>query len=253
MPAPAFRRALATDHIISTVVDGEAVLLDLGRGVYFSLDPVATRLWEHLQRYGEVETAIDVMAKEYEPEVDRDVVARDVYAFLADLERRHFLGSRGQPSPCRPPLRPRRVLRLLKRASRLPVRHGYALIVTMASAAVVEAGLRVMALPRLARALGVPLSSSPPDGEPPSSDPSVLTPPQQRRVWATDVVYRNWPFGDTCLRRALVLGRVLREEQPVLRIGVTRDEGVLAHAWVETSRLSIGAQRAYTPLTQPAP
>ena len=232
-------------------MDGEAVLLHLGRGVYFSLDPVATRLWEHLHHCGDVEAAIDEMAMEYQ--ADRAVVARDAYAFLAELERRHFLEGPGEHAPCPPPLRPRRALRLLKKVWRLPARHGYALIVTMAWAAVVEAGLRVLGLPRLARVLGVPLSPSAPTESSPSADPSALTPPQQRRMWATDVVYRNWPFGDTCLRRALVLGRVLRHERPVLRIGVAREDEVRAHAWVETSRRSIGAEPSYTTLTHSTP
>ncbi len=48
-------------------------------------------------------------------------------------------------------------------------------------------------------------------------------------------VFRHWPFGrGSCLREALVLGRLLRYREPTLSIGVRRHEGVVeAHAWLE--------------------
>ena len=199
-----------------------------------------------------METVIDVLHREHGNTVERDVVARDVLAFVETLERRHFSSS-SLGAARRRPVRPRRALQLAKRASRLPRAHLQAVVATVALAFVVEAGVRLLPLPRLARALGVPLSSSPPMGGPRRGDLSILTPREQRRVWATDAVFRRWPFGDTCLRRALVLGRVLRHQQPVLRIGVARDQDVLAHAWVETSLLSIGSEPAYQTLTHSTP
>jgi hypothetical protein len=60
-----------------------------------------------------------------------------------------------------------------------------------------------------------------------------------------------WPFGDTCLRRALVLGHHLRDQSPVLRIGVTADrsEDVAAHAWVETTDVTLLALPGYDTLS----
>lgn len=95
---------------------------------------------------------------------------------------------------------------------------------------VVEAGLRLTTLPRLARVLGIRLGSH--DEAPVAAGlPAAWI--ERRRV-AVGRVCRHSPFGDTCLRRALVLGRRIRRLQPTLVIGVRRDEdgAVAAHAWL---------------------
>jgi hypothetical protein len=47
-------------------------------------------------------------------------------------------------------------------------------------------------------------------------------------------VVRRWPWGDTCLRRALVIGHRIRSLEPTLVVGVQgdRDGEVRAHAWL---------------------
>jgi hypothetical protein len=99
--------------------------------------------------------------------------------------------------------------------------------------AVVEGGLRVSDLPSVCRRLGIRLS-----GATTSDDdrPQLMS----RRV-ATDAwtivrqVSRRWPWGDTCLRRCLVLGAVLAPAQPTLVLGVrkSQDGDFGAHAWLE--------------------
>ncbi len=50
-----------------------------------------------------------------------------------------------------------------------------------------------------------------------------------------DSIMRRWPFGDTCLRRSLILGKLLAGFNPKLLIGVgTQDSKILAHAWIES-------------------
>lgn len=107
------------------------------------------------------------------------------------------------------------------------------LVVAAAVVAVgVEAGLRLAPLPRLAGLLGAPLAVDVPD-------PAVharlrLSPSDRRRVRAARRVLRHWPFGDTCLRQALVMGRLVRHLHPTLRVGVARIDGeVRAHAWLD--------------------
>lgn len=117
----------------------------------------------------------------------------------------------------------------------------------------VEIGLRTMSLPRLAALLGVPLDTDP--GIPYDGESAPILPEKTRRqVRATARVLRHWPWGDTCLRSALIIGQRLRAHQPVLRIGVARiDDEVRAHAWLEISgvRLDpIGSASAYE-LLQP--
>jgi hypothetical protein len=138
----------------------------------------------------------------------------------------------------------------------------YALLQSLLLAALVEAGMRLLPLPRLARLARVRLSFEPTDRDPhePPSPYAALTPRQRSRIWATDRIYAIWPLGDTCLRRALVLGFHLRAENPLLRIGVAGEAArpasdvhnagpVAAHAWIETPDVTLLAQPGFESLT----
>jgi hypothetical protein len=68
-----------------TVLDDQAILLHLTAGVYFSLNPVATFIWEQLtgrQSLAEIHAAI-CARYDVPPEQARD----DLLALVADLER----------------------------------------------------------------------------------------------------------------------------------------------------------------------
>ena len=133
----------------------------------------------------------------------------------------------------------------------LPVREVPALLAALAVACAVEVGLRVLSLPRLATAVGAPLRSQ-----------AVVSPGDRRslrlgrrgrrQARAVRRVMRRWPFGDTCLRHALVAGHRLRRLRPELVVGVARIEGVVkAHAWLEIDSGvydPLGAAQAYLPL-----
>jgi hypothetical protein len=63
-----------------------------------------------------------------------------------------------------------------------------------------------------------------------------------RVVRLVDVAARHHVRAMTCLRRALVLQRMLERRgiAAVLRVGARRDEGFLAHAWVEVDGRPVG-------------
>lgn len=108
-----------------------------------------------------------------------------------------------------------------------------------ALAVVVEVGLRTMRLPRLARLLGVPLETGT-ELEREITEPVIVPRWARRRLSATRRALKYWPFGDSCLRVALVGGCLVRRLDPALRIGVAKQDGeVKAHAWIEIGGLSI--------------
>lgn len=112
-------------------------------------------------------------------------------------------------------------------------------------AVVVELGLRTTTLPRLAKLLGTPLAlEGTPiarQGAPSTSLPSAAT----RQIRATRRVLRHWPFGDTCLRQALISGQRLRRLSPSLHVGVARIEGeIRAHAWLVIDGAIVDPRRA---------
>jgi hypothetical protein len=103
-------------------------------------------------------------------------------------------------------------------------------------AIVVEVGIRTTRLPRLTRLLGIRLGV---DEHPAQDDADPHADLHEARrnlrtARAIDRVMRRWPFEDTCLRRALIVGFFIRRYAPTLLIGVRRDEAgeIAAHAWL---------------------
>ena len=120
-------------------------------------------------------------------------------------------------------------------------------------AVVVEVGLRTTTLPRLARALGTPLAVDGYDAYADGADAVLLPRWAVLRVHAARRVLRHWPFGDSCLRQALVCGWLVRRLRPALQLGVAKVEGeVRAHAWLVVNGTVVDPRRAvssYQPLT----
>lgn len=102
--------------------------------------------------------------------------------------------------------------------------------------AVTEFVLRRMPLSRACTSLGV----LPPEQEP-SASAQPLTPQLRARIAQTvrcvSRASRALPLPNTCLRRSLTVGALLRDLNPALRIGVasgvTPGPSLQAHAWLE--------------------
>lgn len=71
------------DDVVSRVLDGEAVLLDLASGSYFGLNEVGTVVWEELRTHGQIRKAIDKVLEEFD--VDRETAERDVAELVQEL------------------------------------------------------------------------------------------------------------------------------------------------------------------------
>jgi hypothetical protein len=65
---------------VSTVLDGEAVLLELSRGVYFGLNEVGTVVWQLVQEPRTVASIRDAVCEEYD--VTRERCLADVSSLL---------------------------------------------------------------------------------------------------------------------------------------------------------------------------
>lgn len=139
---------------------------------------------------------------------------------------------------------------------KLPARDVPAVIAALTLTCGVEIALRTLALPRTARLFGAPLRSTD-SPTAPQRRGARLGPRGRRQARAVQRVMRHWPFGDTCLRHALVAGHRLRRFDPELVVGVAKIDGeIRAHAWLEfdTGRYDpLGAAPAYRPLGSPRP
>jgi hypothetical protein len=104
--------------------------------------------------------------------------------------------------------------------------------------------LRTVPFPKVAKAFRVTVPAS--DGHPQGTTtaPFILSRREKDNLWA---VRRLAPeiYGEErgCLRRSVVLGFLLREHAPLLRIGVQRDSGqhLRAHAWIDVGGLVVDA------------
>lgn len=120
------------------------------------------------------------------------------------------------------------------------------------TAALVEVGLRAITLPTLARWSGTPLLLD--DAPSTPAEPVHLPPEAVASVRTVRAVMSRWPYGDTCLRVALVAGNRLRRWHPRLALGVQRvDAAIVAHAWLEIGGQTLDPSSAsFAPLRRPA-
>ena len=66
------------DHVVTRLVDGMTVLLDVDSGRTFSLDDIGTRSWQVLIEASTVQAAVEQLQREYDAapgELERDVLA----------------------------------------------------------------------------------------------------------------------------------------------------------------------------------
>ena len=72
-------------NIVWNVVDGEALLLDIETGEYFSLNPVATEIWTMLSDGQSRDTIAITLGEKYE--VAPPVIAADIDELLTELSQ----------------------------------------------------------------------------------------------------------------------------------------------------------------------
>lgn len=151
--------------------------------------------------------------------------------------------------------RARRLARGVVRTLQLPpgeiltTLHAFAVIV------VVELLIRTVPLTRLSRALGCRVSLAPAVAGAQRLRLKDLPARARRQVRCTRRVAHAWPFSQgPCLRSALVVGHLLREHDPAIRLGVlTTDGDVYAHAWLEIDGRPLEHVAAFDIFHQDAP
>ena len=118
----------------------------------------------------------------------------------------------------------------------------------LAQAALVELALRVLTLSRVCALLGIHLGV---DGEAPvHAPPAPLSERERRRVALVHHVLAVVPWDGRCLRTSLLIGHLLRDRHPVLRLGVKpRDGALVFHAWLDIGGASVGEHALFQPLS----
>lgn len=76
-------RLVCTPEVLTRVLDGEAVILHLGSGTYFGMNPVATRAWEHIVAGTTFAALCEKLEQEFD--VPEEELIADMRAFVAEL------------------------------------------------------------------------------------------------------------------------------------------------------------------------
>jgi hypothetical protein len=82
-------RVKISDNTLFQELSGEAVLLELSRGVYYGLDEVGTRIWNLLGEGRSLQETVAVLVDEYD--VSDSQGADDVLRLVKELEERRLL------------------------------------------------------------------------------------------------------------------------------------------------------------------
>ena len=71
------------------ILDNEAVILNLGTGVYFGLDSIGTRAWQLLSEHGSMDKVIEIMLGEYS--IHEEQLRQDLDRLVEQLSQRGLL------------------------------------------------------------------------------------------------------------------------------------------------------------------
>jgi hypothetical protein len=88
------------EEVAAKVMDGEAIIINLANGTYYSMDNVGGFVWELLQQGPTVREIGIALSERYE--VSPEEAQRDVERLLADLLKENLIGLDGQEPVERP-------------------------------------------------------------------------------------------------------------------------------------------------------
>ncbi|MGZ4892218.1 MAG: PqqD family peptide modification chaperone [Halobacteriota archaeon] len=80
---------VASKSQVSADLGGEAVILNLGSGIYYELDPVGARIWKLIQEPRRVREVRDALLEEYD--VDGERSEKGLIMVLTELARKGLL------------------------------------------------------------------------------------------------------------------------------------------------------------------
>ena len=224
----------ARDVVTSPDSSGARILLHLPSGTYLRLDDSAARIVDHLNEDPDPAHAASELAVRFGIPVDQAL--RDVLTVIAAVHGQEARRTRRGRIPT-----VTGVAAVTRGWLRLPWAGRTATMRAAVLVVVIEAGLAVSSLPKLAAFLGVPLATDQ-NAAPVDVDSNmaiaILDERELRALWAVGWVLERWLFDETCLRRSLAFGWFIRRRRPALRLGMIDDGEVIAHAWVEAQGLA---------------
>jgi|AACY02.3.fsa_nt_gi hypothetical protein len=91
--------SIAATRVVSEVIEGEAIIIDMDTGTYFNANGTGSLLWSLLLDAARSEMELIAAFHVAFPKVDRAAMEADVRAFLAQLRERELVSTIEQDSP----------------------------------------------------------------------------------------------------------------------------------------------------------
>jgi hypothetical protein len=174
--------------------------------------------------------------------ISRDIGTRHVEEVLAAFaQAADRSSSRARPPSAAGSVRVLRQWLSLSRRQKLTTAYVAGLVM------VVEILVRLCPVDQAARWLRSPLITNDLGALPPL-DRSVLSDRELRLLGSLRWVQRLWLWDETCLRRALAAGWLLRRRRPGLCLGLANSENAIAHAWLAVEGQALDALAGTVPL-----
>jgi hypothetical protein len=75
-------------------LDGELFIIDVQTGKYYSLNPVANRIWEILETEKTTEEVVNTLLEEYD--IDKDTCHKEVKTYIEELKNKTLINEFNQ-------------------------------------------------------------------------------------------------------------------------------------------------------------
>jgi hypothetical protein len=82
------------EEVAAKVIDGEAIIINLANGTYYSMDKGGAFVWELLQQQRSVGEIVDALAARYE--VSREDAGGDLQRLMAELLKERLIDPAGE-------------------------------------------------------------------------------------------------------------------------------------------------------------
>lgn len=70
-------------------IDGDKVMMDLDKGMYFSLNSVGSRIWDIIENPITIDQVVEVLLSEYD--IDKNECKETVVSFIKGLEENELI------------------------------------------------------------------------------------------------------------------------------------------------------------------